>query len=147
MHQSFQTTMLESIRAMGTTVSTTGTLKEAKLTKSKLRILQTCSGEDDRSLFVLLKVYAKVDLEGHTRDNYSRVMRQLVVAVPGSAHKCNVHITPKLIAMVKWMNFLGDDDWTYVGVPRALHHSPSHGCWQRGSTMTWPKRGTTRSRL
>ncbi len=71
MHQSFQKTMLENIRAMGTTVSTTGTIKEAKLTKSKLRILQACSGEDDRSLFVLLKVYAKV----HMTDNYSRVMQ------------------------------------------------------------------------
>jgi hypothetical protein len=39
MHQSFQTTMLENIRATGTTVSTTGTIKEGKLTKSKLRIL------------------------------------------------------------------------------------------------------------
>ncbi len=61
MHQSFQTTMLESIRATGTPVSTTGTVKEAKLTKSKLRILQACSGEDNRSLFVLSKVYAEVD--------------------------------------------------------------------------------------
>ncbi len=56
MHQSFQTTMLENIRATGTTVSTTGTIKEAKLTESKLRILQACSGEDDRSLFILSKV-------------------------------------------------------------------------------------------
>ncbi len=53
MHQLFQTTMLESIRVTGTAVSTMGTIKEAKLTKSKLRILQACSGEDDRSLFVL----------------------------------------------------------------------------------------------
>ncbi len=105
MHQSFQMTMLENIRATGTAVSTTGTIKEAKLTESKLRILRGCSGEDDRSLFVLSKVYAKVDQEGHTTHNYSRVMRQLVVAVPGSAHKCNVHITPKLVAMVKLLNF------------------------------------------
>ncbi len=39
MHQSFQTTMLESIQATGTAVSTTRTIKEAKLTESKLRIL------------------------------------------------------------------------------------------------------------
>jgi hypothetical protein len=31
--------MLESIQATGTTVSTMGTMKEAKLTKLKLRIL------------------------------------------------------------------------------------------------------------
>jgi hypothetical protein len=61
MHQLFQATMLESIRATGTAVSTTGTIKEAKLTESKLRILRACSGEDDRSLFILSKVYAEVD--------------------------------------------------------------------------------------
>jgi hypothetical protein len=101
MHQLFQTTMLENIQATGTAVSTMGTIKEAKLTESKLRILQVCSGEDNRSLFILSKVYTKVDWEGHTTDNYSRVMRQLVVAVTSSAHKCNVHITPKLVATVK----------------------------------------------
>jgi hypothetical protein len=89
-------------------------MKEAKLTELKLRILQACSGEDNRSLFVLSKVYAEVDREGHTMDNYSWVMRQLVRAVPGSTHKCNVHITPKLIATVKLMNFSGDDGRTYV---------------------------------
>ncbi len=61
MHQLFQATMLESIQAMGTEVFTTGTIKEAKLTESKLRILRACSGEEDRSLFVLSKVFAKVD--------------------------------------------------------------------------------------
>jgi len=53
-------------------------------------------------------------------DNYSRVMRRLVVAVPSSAHKCNVHITPKLIAMVKSITFLGDDDRTYVGCAKGI---------------------------
>jgi hypothetical protein len=120
MHQSFQTTMQVSIQAMGTAVSTTGTIKEVKLTKLKLRILQVCSGEDDRSLLVLLKVYAEVDREGHTTDNCSWVMRQLVVAVPGSAHKCNVHITPKLIATVKLLNFLADDDQTFDGCAKGI---------------------------
>jgi hypothetical protein len=61
MHQSFQTTLLESIQVMGTAVSTTGIIKEAKLTELKLKILRACSGEDNRSLFVLSKVYAKED--------------------------------------------------------------------------------------
>jgi hypothetical protein len=120
MHQLFQTTMLESIRVTGTAVSTTETIKEAKITKLKLRILRVCSGEDNRSLFVLLKVYAEVDREGHTTDNYSWVMRQLVVAVPGSAHKCNVHITPKLVATVRLLNFLADDDRTFNGCAKGI---------------------------
>ncbi len=107
--------MLENIRATGTVVSTMGTIKEAKLTKLKLRILQASSVEDDRSLFVLSKVYAEVDQVGHRTDNYSRVMRQLVVAIPGSTHKCNVHITLKLVTMVKLLNFLADDDRTFDG--------------------------------
>ncbi len=71
MHQSFQTTLLENIRAMGVAVSATGAVKEAKLTELKIKILRACSGEDDESLFVLPKVYSKVDQEGHTTDNYS----------------------------------------------------------------------------
>jgi hypothetical protein len=43
-----------------------------------------------------------------------------VVAVPGSAHKCNVHITPKLVVTVKSMNFSGDDDRTYVGCSKGI---------------------------
>jgi hypothetical protein len=120
MHQSFQTTMLENIQAMGTVVSTTGTIQEAKLTESKLRILQACSGEDNRSLFVLSKVYAKVDWEGHTTDNYSWVMWQLVVAIPGSTHKYNMHIPPKLVVMVKLLNFLADDDRTFNGCAKGI---------------------------
>ncbi len=77
-------------------------------------------GEDDRSLFALLKVYAKVDWEGHRMDNYSWVMRRLVVAIPGSAHKCNVHITPRLIVTVKLLNFLADDIWTFDGCAKGI---------------------------
>ncbi len=43
-----------------------------------------------------------------------------MVAVPGSAHKCNVHITPKLVAMVKSLNFLADDDWTFDGCAKGI---------------------------
>jgi hypothetical protein len=112
--------MLDSIRATGTMVSATGAIKEVKLTKSKLNLLQAVSGEDDRGLFVLLKVYGKVDREGHTTDNYSWVMRRLVVAVPGSAHMCNVHITPKLVPTVKLLNFLADDNRTFDGCAKGI---------------------------
>ncbi len=120
MHQSVQMTIPENIWATGTVVSNTGTIKEAKLTKLKLRILRACMGEDNRSLFVLSKVYAKVDWEGHTTDNHSRVMQKLVVAVPGSAHKCNVHITSKLSGTVKLQNFLADDDRTFNGCAKGI---------------------------
>jgi hypothetical protein len=120
MHQLFQTTLLENIRVTGVAVSATGAVKEAKLTESKIKILHACSGEDNESLFVLPKVYSKVDWDGHTRDNYSRVMRQLVVAVPGSAYKCNVHITPKLVATVKTLNVSANDDRTFDGCAKGI---------------------------
>jgi hypothetical protein len=110
MLQSFQMTLLENIQVTGTTVSAMGAVKEVKLTESKLRILQACLGEDNKSLFVLSKVCGEVDWEGHTTDNYRRVMQRLVVAIPGSAHKCNVHITLKLVVAVKSLNFWVEDD-------------------------------------
>ncbi len=120
MHQLFQTTLPENIRATGVAVSAMGAVKEAKLTESKIKILHVCSREDNKSLFVLPKVYSKVDQEGHTTDNYSWVMRRLVVAVPGSAYKCNVHITPKLVAMVKMFNFSANDDQTFDGCAKGI---------------------------
>jgi hypothetical protein len=68
MHQLFQRTMLENIRATGVAVSAMGAMKEAKLTESKIKILRACSGADVESLFVLPKVYSEVDREGHTMD-------------------------------------------------------------------------------
>ncbi len=53
-------------------------------------------------------------------DNYSRVMQGLVVAVSGCAHKCNVHITPKVVATMKFLNFLADDDWTFKGCAKGI---------------------------
>ncbi len=53
-------------------------------------------------------------------NNYSWVMRWLVVAIPGSAYKCNVHITPKLVATVKTFNFLANDDWTFDGCAKGI---------------------------
>jgi hypothetical protein len=74
-----------------------------------------------------------VDQEGHTTDNYSWVMRQLVVAVPGSAHKCNVHITPKLVAMVKLLNFLAGDNWTFDGFAKGI--TPFSVPWLSAETV------------
>jgi hypothetical protein len=42
LHQRYQTDMLENIRLTGTAVVATGSSKDARLTKSKLRILQAC---------------------------------------------------------------------------------------------------------
>ncbi len=35
--------------------------------------------------------------------------------MPGSAHKCNVHITPKIIPAVKTLNFSANNDQTFAG--------------------------------
>jgi hypothetical protein len=41
------------------------------------------------------------------------VLRQQIVSVPGATHKCNVHITPKIVSAVKYLNFLLNDDLTF----------------------------------
>ncbi len=42
--------------------------------------------------------------------------------MPGSAHKCNVHITPKIIAAVKTLNFSANDDQTFAGCTSGITH-------------------------
>jgi hypothetical protein len=43
------------------------------------------------------------------------VLRRLVVTVYGSANQCNVHISPKVIAAAKTLNFSHNDDRTFMG--------------------------------
>jgi hypothetical protein len=93
----------------------TGGGKDKKLSDSKLRILQACSGHGDSPSFQLSKFYAELDRNGITSYNCGMVLRQLVVSVSGSAHQCNVHIAPKVIATAKTLNFSNNDDRTFVG--------------------------------
>ncbi len=39
----------------------------------------------------------------------------MAVTVQGSAHKCNIHITLKIVEVVKTLNFLANDDRTFFG--------------------------------
>jgi hypothetical protein len=90
-------------------------MKEAPLTESKLRILRACTGfKDNASLFSLLQLYVDADLEGGTMDTFNWVLRQRVVLVPGANHKCNMHVTPKILSAVKILNFLASNEWTFV---------------------------------
>ena len=115
MHQSFQTNMLANIRATSTALTATGTSKDKKLSDPKLRILQACSGHGDSHTFQLSKFYAELDKNGLTTDNCGMALRRLVVTVSGSAHQCNVHISPKVLAAAKTLNFSSNDDRTFVG--------------------------------
>jgi hypothetical protein len=115
LHQSFQTNMLANIRATLTALAATGGSKESKLLDSKLRILQACSGHGDLPSFGLSKFYAELDKNGITLDNCGMVLCRLVVTVHGSANQCNVHISPKVIATAKTLNFSHNNDCTFVG--------------------------------
>ncbi len=92
-----------------------GGAKEKKLSDSKLRILQACSGQGDLPSFELSKFYTELDRNGITSDNCGMVLRQLVVSASSSAHQSNVHISPKVIAEAKTLNFSNNDDPTFVG--------------------------------
>jgi hypothetical protein len=115
LHQSFQTNMLANIRATLMALAATGGSKESKLSDSKLRILQACSGHGDLPTFVLSKFDAELDKDGITADNCGKVLRRLCVTVHGSANPCNIHISPKVIATAKTLNFSANDDRTFVG--------------------------------
>ncbi len=115
MHQSFQTNLLANIRATSTALTATGTSKDKKLSDPKLRILQACSGHGDSPSFQLSKFFAELDKNGLMTDNCGMALRRLVVTVSGSAHQCNVHISPKVLAAAKTLNFSSNDDRTFVG--------------------------------
>jgi hypothetical protein len=77
--------------------------------------IQACSGHGDSPTFVLSKFYAELDKDGITAHNCGRVLRRLCVTVHGSANLCNIHISPKVIAAAKTLNFSANDDRTFVG--------------------------------
>ena len=83
--------------------------------ESKLKILQACSGHGDSPSFALSSFYAELDRNGITADNCGTGLRRLVVSVQGSANRVNVHISPKVIAAAKTLNFSHNDDQTFVG--------------------------------
>jgi hypothetical protein len=115
LHQSFQTNMMANIQATSTALAATGQAKDKKLAEPKLKILQACSGHGDSPSFVLSSFYAELDRNGITADNCGTGLRRLVVSVPGSANRVNVHISPKVIAAAKTLNFSHNDDRTFVG--------------------------------
>jgi hypothetical protein len=111
---------MENFRVTSAAVGATGTTRDARLSDAKLRILQACAGHDDGGPFVPSKLYLEVDRDGGTTDTFSRVLRCLVVTVPGSAHKCNVHITPKIVLAAKTLNFSANEDMTFDGCSNGI---------------------------
>ncbi len=107
--------MLANLQATSMALGATGGGKDKKLSDFKLRILQACSGHGDSPSFKLSKFYAELDRNGITPDNCGMVLRRLVVSISGSAHRCNVHISPKIIAAAKTLNFSNNDDRTFLG--------------------------------
>jgi hypothetical protein len=89
--------LLENFWVTSAAVGAMGTTRDARLSDAKLRILQACAGGGDDGPFVPSRLYLEVDWEGGTIETFSRVLRHLVVTVLGSPHKCNVHITPKIV--------------------------------------------------
>ena len=107
--------LLENIRVTGAAVGATGTTRDARLSEAELKILQACAGQDDGLPFTPIKLYLEVDREGGTTDTFSCVLCRLVVTVPGSPNKCNVHITAKIVSAAKTLNFSANDDLAFDG--------------------------------
>jgi hypothetical protein len=115
-----QQNLMENFRVTSAAVGATGTTRDARLSDAKLRILQACAGHDDCGPFIPSKLYLEVDQDGGSTDTFSRVLRRLVVTVPGSAHKCNVHITPKIVLAAKTLNFSANEDMTFDGCSNGI---------------------------
>jgi hypothetical protein len=43
-----------------------------------------------------------------------------MVIVPGSPHKCNVHITPKIVLAAKTLNFSANNDMAFDGCSNGI---------------------------
>jgi hypothetical protein len=112
--------LMENFRVTSVAVGATGTTRDARLSDAKLRILQACTGHDDGGPFVPSKLYLEVDQDGGTTHTFGRVLCCLVVTVPGSAHKCNVHITPKIVLAAKMLNFSANEDMTFNGCSNGI---------------------------
>jgi hypothetical protein len=112
--------LLDNIRVTSAAVGATARTWDAQLSDAKLRILQACAGRDDGLSFVPSKLYLEVDREGGTTDMFSRVLRHLVVKVLGSLHKCNVHITSKIVLAAKTLNFSANKDPTFDGCSNGI---------------------------
>ena len=112
--------LMENFRVTSAAVGATVTTRDARLSDAKLRILQKCSGHEDGGPFVPSKLYLEVDRDGGTTDTFSRVLCCLIVTVPGSSHKCNVHITPKIVLAAKTLNFSANEDMTFDGCSNGI---------------------------
>jgi hypothetical protein len=112
--------LLDNIRVTSAAVGATELTRDTRLSDAKLRILQACAGRDDGLAFVPSKLYLKVVREGGTMDKFSQVLRHLVVMVPGSLHKCNVHITSKIVLVAKTLNFAANDNLRFVGCSNSI---------------------------
>ncbi len=77
-------------------------------------------GGVDDGPFVPSKLYLEVDREGRSTDTFSQVLHSLVVTVLVSPHKCNVHITPKIVLATKTLNFSTNDDMTFDGCSNGI---------------------------
>ncbi len=66
--------LLENIRVMGAALGATGTTQDARLSDTKLRILQACAGRNEGPPFVPSRLYLKVNQEGETMDTFSCVL-------------------------------------------------------------------------
>jgi hypothetical protein len=120
LQQSLQANMMANIQATSTALAATSPAKDSKLSDTKLRVLQACSGHGDSAQFVLSKFYADLNINGLTSDNCSKGLRRFVISVPGSTHRVNVHISPKVIAAAKTLNFSHNDDRMFVGFTNGI---------------------------
>ena len=94
--------------------------RESKLTGTKRRILQACTGTLHADEFQVEKVYHDLDVKGGSPDALGQILRQRLKPIPLTPHKTNLHITPQLIATVKTFSFSSNGVKMYAGCTKDI---------------------------
>ena len=104
-----------ALQANRTAVTATGSLA-SKLSVTRLEVLEACAGhDDDEGPFTPPPIYAELNAAGWAKDAVYTALRRSCVEVKNSRHRCNVHVTPKMVATFKSGNLSLGRDKTYEG--------------------------------
>ena len=95
-------------------IGATGALV-SKLSTTRRTVLTACAGHDDNEDFVLPPLYTELEATSFTADAIHMTLRRLCIRVPGSQHKCNVHVTKKMVLTVRNGNYSSTNNTTFEG--------------------------------
>jgi hypothetical protein len=70
--------------------------------------------------FVPEAVYRDMDAKGGNTDAVARILQKRLKPIPLSPHKTNIHVTPQLVATIKYLKFASNGNNTYAGCTKGI---------------------------